>query len=555
MLRHASLRAVLACGVVLTLGCGQRQEATPSRASATPVPDTTQWRLEWAQGATFYEIFVRSFADSNGDGIGDLPGLTAHLDYLNDGDPATDTDLGVEGIWLMPVFPSPSYHGYDATDYEAINPDYGTMEDFNRFLQEAHRRGIRVILDFMINHTSSQHAWFVDSSSGPGSPKRDWYVWRPDDPGWRQPWSDQGQPTWHEKNGAYYYGIFWGGMPDLNFRNPEVRHEIERIAKEWLDRGVDGFRLDAARHITADGPGQAQNDTPETHAFWREFSASVRRSHPGALLVGENWTDAEHIAPYYGATTAVAAGEELPMNFDFPLAEAILSAVRQRDAAPIAAAWADKVRLDPAGVLDGTFLTNHDMVRVATQLDDDGARLRSAASILLTLPGTPFVYYGEELGMLNRDVSEGDPGKRAPMAWDGSPNGGFTTGTPWLGLPPGRETRNVADELIDPGSMLDHYRHLIGLRTASPALRRGSLEMLSAADQPSSCLAYLRTDGDEHLLVVHNLSEGPAHVGPLAAGAHTVSPMWSSGEATAEADDVGVTVGLTAGASAIWRVE
>jgi len=280
----------------------------------------------------------------------------------------------------------------------------------------------------------------------------------------------------------------------------------------------------------------------------------VRRTHPDALLVGENWTDAEHIAPYYGSTTAVAGGDELPMNFDFPLAAAILESVQQRDAGPVESAWADKVQLDPTGVLDGTFLTNHDMVRVATQLDDDGARLRSAAAILLTLPGTPFVYYGEELGMLNRDLAEGDPGKRAPMAWDGSPTGGFTTGTPWLGLPPGHQTRNVADELVDPGSLLHLYRRLIGLRIASPALRRGRMELLRAPEQPVSVLAFLRSDGDETMLVAHNLGDGPAQAGPLAAGARALEPVWRNGEATAEADDAGVTVALGAGASGIWRV-
>src|SRR5262245_24492704 len=238
---------------VLALACAGAPLAAPPPAGVAAV---SQWKNDWARGAVFYEVFVRSFADSNGDGIGDLRGLTAKLDYLNDGDPATDGDLGVDALWLMPVFDSPSYHGYDTVDYEKIEPDYGTGEDFDRFLAEAHRRGIRVILDFVMNHSSSQHPWFVESASSPTSARRDWYVWRADDPGWTQPFPGGGSNhTWHAKNGAFFYGIFWSGMPDLNFSTPAVRQEIERLAASWLARGVDGFRLDATRHLFANGPG------------------------------------------------------------------------------------------------------------------------------------------------------------------------------------------------------------------------------------------------------------------------------------------------------------
>jgi glycosidase len=191
---------------------------------------------DWARGAVFYEIFVRSFADSDGDGIGDLAGLTGRLDYLNDGDPGTAADLGVDALWLMPVFESPSYHGYDVVDYERIDREYGTLADFEKLLVEAHRRGIRVIVDLVMNHTSAQHPWFVESAASAASPRRDWYVWRSDDPGWTQPWGGT-NPTWHERNGAFYYGVFWGGMPDLNFATPAVREEMKRLAKLWLDRG------------------------------------------------------------------------------------------------------------------------------------------------------------------------------------------------------------------------------------------------------------------------------------------------------------------------------
>ena len=231
---------------------------------------------------------MRSFQDSDGDGKGDLKGLSSRLDYVK--------DLGVDALWLMPVFDSPSYHGYDTTDYEKINPDYGTNGDFERLLAEAHRRGMHVVVDLVLNHTSWKHPWFVESASSPGSPKRDWYVWSATDLHWPQPWNANSD-TWHEKNGAYYYGLFWAGMPDLNYRTPAVREEAKRIASLWLSRGVDGFRLDAARHLIETGPGEhGQNDTPETHAFWKEFAAYVRSVKQDAVLIGENWTETPIIA-------------------------------------------------------------------------------------------------------------------------------------------------------------------------------------------------------------------------------------------------------------------
>ncbi|MFH1177468.1 MAG: alpha-amylase family glycosyl hydrolase, partial [Acidobacteriota bacterium] len=253
-----------ACAVLLVLafssGCAASTgaERAPRRRGPAAV---AQWDHAWLEGAVFYEIFVRSFADSNGDGNGDIEGLIAKLDYLNDGRPETTADLGIEGIWLMPVFDSPSYHGYDTTDYEQINPDYGANEAFSRLCQEAHKRGIRVIVDFVVNHSGSGHPWFIESASSPVSPRRDWYVWSPSYLGWTQPWGGN-YPTWHAKNGAYFYGVFWSGMPDLSFTNPAVRAEMKRLAALWLDRGVDGFRLDASRYLIETGPGPGQADTP-----------------------------------------------------------------------------------------------------------------------------------------------------------------------------------------------------------------------------------------------------------------------------------------------------
>jgi glycosidase len=551
----ATLRLTLAGLAVVLAACTARQTPPPpppppaAPVAAVPV---RQWQNEWARGTVFYEIFVRSFADSDGDGIGDLEGLTARLDYLNDGNPATAGDLGIGGVWLMPVFASPSYHGYDVVDYEQINPAYGSLEDFQVFLREAHRRGIRVIVDFVINHSGRDHPWFVDSASSPDSPKRDWYVWRADDPGWKQPWGDQKWPSWHEKNGAYYYGIFWAGMPDLNLVNAEVRAEVERIAGMWLGRGVDGFRLDAARHAIADGPGQRQNDTPASHAFWKEFAAFVRSTAPKSLLVGENWTSTEIIATYYGDTSTVTLGDELQMNFNFPLASAIVAAVREGDAKLVLTTLEAMRTAYPAGVLDGTFLTNHDMVRVATELGSDPAKLESAAAVLLTLPGTPFLYYGEELGMVNGPLGEGDPAKRTPMPWNGGSAGGFTSGTPWYALAPGWESANVATLTADPASLLSHYRRLIHLRNGSPALRRGDLELLAG---PPQVLAFLRTAGAERVLVAHNLGADELTAGPYPLAAAKLEPLFASGrEPRTTLAAGGWTIALPAGTSAVFAV-
>jgi glycosidase len=546
---RSRIRLAFVAAALVAAACGHASR-TWARSPAAPPAAPAAWQLEWARGATFYEIFVRSFADSDGDGIGDLRGLAARLDYLNDGDPSTTSDLGIEGIWLMPIFASPSYHGYDTVDYREINPQYGTTADFDTFLAAAHARGIRVIVDLVVNHTSSAHPWFVESSSSPRAPRRDWYVWRADDPGWRQPWG--GGPTWHERNGSYFYGIFGGGMPDLNYENPAVREEVKSIASFWIGHGVDGFRLDAARHLMADGPGELQNNTPGTHAFWKEFSAHIRATAPGALLVGENWTSTDKIAPYFGSTAKVAGGDELPMSFDFPLAGAILQAVRTRDAGAIVTTLADVARLYPAEVLDGTFITNHDMPRVATELGPDPARLRSAAALLLTLPGTPFLYYGEELGLVG---NKPDPNIRTPMPWDdGEPGGGFTTGTPWRAFAAGREQANVAAQSQDPGSLLAHYRRLVHLRASSPALRRGTIKVLDPGAGNGQLLAFIREAEGERMLVAHNLGAADASAGPWRLRARTADLVHATADGATARVAGGIRVTVPAGGSAIWRL-
>lgn len=548
MVRRLAFGAAILAAVCITSGSGA--PAVPAQKPTAASPATTQWKHDWVNSAVFYEVFVRSFADSNGDGIGDLPGLISKLDYLNDGDPKTTTDLGVDALWLMPVFVSPSYHGYDATDYDHINPAYGTNEDFARLCREAHRRGLRVILDLVLNHTSDQHPWFVASASSPKSDKRDWYVWRPDNPGWTQPWGRN--PTWHEKNGAFYYGIFWGGMPDLNFRSPQVRAEMKRIAKEWLDRGADGFRLDATRHLIEAGGGAAQNDSPETHAFLSEFAGFVRSVKPEAILVGENWTDTDTIATYFGKADKVKGGDQLPMNFNFPLAGAIVDGVRKGDAQGLASTIREMQKTYPPGVIDAPFLTNHDMVRVATQLGGDPALLRSAAAVLLTLPGAPFLYYGEEIGLAN-GPGEDDEFKRTPMPWDATSRGGFTTGKPWFAFAPGQEKINVAAETNDPNSLLASYRALVHARRLSEALRLGTLELLSS---PGAALAFTRRTDRQSVLVLHNLGAASATLGPYGSADRAPEPIFvSPGIAAPARAAAGWTITLPPHASGIWEME
>ncbi len=563
--RHLPFTASVLCGAALaacstapppraaapapTATAAQAAPDAPATPAASPTP--AQWNHEWARGAVFYEVFVRSFADSNGDGIGDLPGLVRKLDALNDGNPATTTDLGVDALWLMPVFAAPSYHGYDTTDYDTINPEYGTNADFEGLCREAHRRGIRIVLDLVINHTSSRHPWFLDSASGPGAAHRDWYLWRRDDPGWRQPWGND--PTWHERGDWYYYGIFWSGMPDLNLENAAVRAEMKRVAKLWLDRGADGFRLDAARHLIEGNNGE-QFDTPATHAFWTDFSAYVRGLKPEAVLIGENWTDTDTIAAYFGRTDVVRGGDQLPLNFDFPLGGAIVDGVRDGNAAGIAGVLEDVRENYPVGVIDAPFLTNHDMLRLASQLGGDTAKLKSAAAILLTLPGAPFVYYGEEVGLQNGPGRQ-DESKRTPMPWDASPGGGFTTGTPWYAFAPGRETANVAAQSGDPRSLLSRYRELIRLRHASEALSKGTLELVTSAKLDAPVLAFVRRGAKEAVLVLHNVTGAEARATGLPGAPPSGAPRFAdAGTGTPQAEGATWSVTLPAHGSAVFRI-
>lgn len=519
--------------LVLLVACSPRTStptATPPASSptapppspTTPPPTPPPVPAAWWQNAVFYELFVRSFADGDGDGNGDLQGLMARLDYLNDGDPAGGQDLGVTGLWLMPVFSSPSYHGYDVTDYTTVNPDYGSNDDFRALVAEAHRRGVRVIVDMVLNHTSDEHPWFLDSASGPGAERRDWYIWADANPEYSGP---QAQVVWHERDGDYYYGFFESGMPDLNLQNPEVTAALYEVARFWIeDMDVDGFRLDAARHYVEEG--RTQMHTAATHAWLQEFYRYSMELDPELLTVAEVWDVSDVVATYVGT--------DVDLAFEFSLAKAILLSVNEGGVTALASALKELQRLYPRGGY-ATFLTNHDQDRVMNVFSRDEAKARLAATILLTLPGVPFLYYGEEIGMTG---SKPDPQIRTPMQWTAGPQAGFTTGTPWQPVNEGYDERNVEAQAADASSLLNHYRSLIALRQAHPALSSLNLHVLDSAGR--TVLAYLRTTEEEAILVVLNLGmrETDAFAlgsreSPLAPGRYTARDLLTGDEAEA----------------------
>ena len=508
------------------------------------VPDGAPW---W-ETAVFYQVYPRSFADSDGDGVGDLEGIRGHLADL--------AWLGVDALWISPFFRSPmADFGYDVSDYCDVDPLFGDLAGFDRLLADAHALGLRVVIDWVPNHTSDQHPWFVDASSSRDSPRRDWYVWRDPTPDGAPPnnWVsafDLSAPAWtfHEPTGQWYLHLFEAAQPDLNWDEPAVEAAMHDTLRFWLDRGVDGFRADVVHGIGKDPalpddppevagvPHCALNDEPVTHERLRSIRALVD-GYPGdRMVVGEVFllsTDA--VATYYGR------GDELHLAFNFPPLFAPWRADRWR------ACIEDTVRaLDPRGAWPTWVLANHDNPRPRTRYDraatrageDAGttarrseARARAAAVLLLTLRGTPFVYQGEELGLCDAEVPpdrQVDPGGRdgcrAPVPWDATGDHGWPTGPgvrTWLPLPPEADTRNRASEAADPDSVLHLYRRAIALRRSTPALVRGSCTLL---DAPDGVLAYRRSVGDgvaegsatdgDTVEVLVNFTDGPVEVTP-----------------------------------------
>lgn len=457
----------------------------------------------WTRGATCYEIFVRSFMDGEGDGVGDLKGLTAKLDYVNDGNPRSTRSLGARCIWLMPVSEAASYHGYDVVDYYKVQHDFGTNDDFRAFMAAAHRRGIRVLVDMVLNHTSDRHPWFQAALRDTTSPYRSWYRFASPKPTELNPW---GQSNWHKSpvRDEWYYGFFWGGMPDLNYDTPAVREEARKIARFWLDSmHVDGFRLDAVSYLVEE-PGKIAH-TAGTHAVLHEYGDYVRAAKPGSYTVGEVTSPGDTLYAYYP--------DQLDSYFAFEFADSIVAAVRDGDARTMLGPVLRLQQRVPAQRWS-TFTTNHDQPRTMTKLGGDVAKAKLASLILLTMPGLPFVYYGDEIGMTG---TKPDERLRTPMQWSRAAHGGFTTGTPWEQLQRDSLAVTVAAQERDARSLLNWHRRLIHLRAGSQVLGSGVLIPLTTSD--SAVAAYVRRDGDRAVVVVANLGARPVRGLTLAAPA------------------------------------
>ena len=447
-------------------------ESTQTIESTSEAESASWWRE-----AVFYEIFVRSFNDSDGDGIGDFNGITQKLDYLE--------SLGVNAIWLMPINPSPAYHGYHITNFYAVDPEYGTKDDFKHLLDEAHKKNIRIIMDFVVNHTSTSHPFFVDANSSPDSKYRDWYIWADTTHG----------NKWHEGNGGYYFAYFSGEIPDLNYRNPEVTAQTYKVSQYWLeDVGIDGLRVDAAKHLIEEG--DKLENTQSTHDWFKEYYSSQKSSHPEAFMLGEVFGAGAFIATTYEG--------QFDQIFNFEIASGIMNSVNGESNTSINGTWNFTLK----DITDGnyaTFLTNHDQNRVMSVFNGNEQKAKLAATLLFTSPGTPFIYYGEEIGMQGKKPDEDI---RLPMQWNASPNAGFTTGTPWRKPFENFEAVNVAKQEADPNSLLNLYRTLIQLRKSHPALQSGSSISVLHTGNPG-IFAFIRTDGNEQFLILVNLKKTP----------------------------------------------
>ena len=501
-----------------------------SGAACHRAPEAVKPAPQWWEQAVIYEIYPRSFGDTNGDGVGDLNGITAHLDYLQ--------DLGVNAIWITPFYPSPQVDfGYDISDYSAIDPQYGTLADFDRLAEEAGKRNIRVIADLVLNHTSDRHAWFAESRSSRTNPKADWYVWRDGKPGSRAPnnWQSLfGHSAWQYDagRGQYYYHEFYREQPDLNWRNRDVRNAMYDAARFWMKRGVAGFRLDAITSLFEDPqlrdepalPGlnaygepiltrQFTDNLPEVHDVLRELRR-VTNEFPGRVLIGETYLPSvQELAKMYGAKNDEL---QLPMNMQFGFGNRLSAADFRRRL--------QEAETGVGGNMPLLVFDNHDNPRSWNRYGDgknDLAIAKLLATLLLTSRSTALLYYGQELGMENNDPrrredvkdpigrigwpkEKGRDGERSPMQWDAGPNAGFSAAkATWLPIASGYAARSVAAESKDPDSLLSLYKALIRLRKENPALRTGGFELIN--DDDANVLSYLRGS----VLVALNFSAVP----------------------------------------------
>jgi alpha-glucosidase len=515
--------------------------------------------LKWWQRGVIYQIYPRSFQDSNGDGIGDLPGIIRRLDHV--------VTLGVDAIWISPIYPSPmADFGYDVTDYCDVAGVFGNLADFNRLVAEAHRRGLRLILDFVPNHTSNEHPWFIESRNSRANPKRDWYIWRDAGAEGALPnnWLSRfGGPAWEwdGRTNQYYYHSFLKEQPDLNWRNPAVKQAMYDVLRFWLDRGVDGFRVDVLWLLIKDDqfrdnpvnpayvPGESSHDRllpfytanrPEVHAIVAEMR-SVTDTYPDRVLIGEIYLPIEQLVTYYGHDLK---GAHLPFNFQ------LLQTAW--NAASIAQIMEEYEAALPHGAWPNWVLGNHDKERIASKIGS--AQARVAAMLLLTLRGTPTIYYGEEIGMKDVPIApeqvqdpaeKNEPGlglgrdpERTPMPWDGSLLAGFTSGEPWLPLGADHARVNVEGLRESRRSILNLYRRLIDLRRDKPVLTHGSIDAVTVQ---GNILRYERRQGDQRLVIALNLAHERARVLSLPSGRLLLST-----DLDRAGEDVGVSASLRA---------
>jgi maltose alpha-D-glucosyltransferase / alpha-amylase len=486
----------------------------------------------WYKDAIIYQIHVRTFSDSNNDGIGDFAGLAQRLEYVQ--------ELGVNTIWLMPFFPSPLRDdGYDISDYRSVHPSYGKLDDFKNFLSIAHDRGIRVIIEMVLNHTSDQHPWFIESRSSQDNPKRDWYVWSDTDAKYRGTRiifldTEMSNWAWDPISKSHYWHRFFSHQPDLNYDNPAVREEMWNVMKFWLEMGVDGFRLDAVPYLI-EREGTNCENLPETHEIIRWLRKRVDEEFPGTMLLAEANQWPADLRPYFGN------GDEFHMAFHFPLMPRMFMGLRLEDRKPITEILQQTPEI-PAGCQWCLFLRNHDELtlemvtdlerdymydiyandkamrlnlgirrRLAPLLDNDRRRIELMNGMLMSLPGTPIIYYGDEIGMGDNIYLGDRNGVRTPMQWNGGWNGGFSSADPeTLYSPPilnpvyGYQAVNVLSQKRTQHSLLSWMQHIIGIRRSSPVFGSGSIEFLYPANH--RILAYVRKLDRETILVVNNLS-------------------------------------------------
>ncbi len=486
----------------------------------------------WYKDAIFYELHVKAYSDGNGDGLGDFPGLMGRLDYLQ--------SLGVDCVWLLPMYPSPFRDdGYDISDYCAIHPGYGKLDDFRAFLAAAHERGLRVITELVLNHTSDQHPWFKEARSSPTSPKRGYYVWSDTDDRYRGVRiifrdTEMSNWAWDPVSKAYYWHRFFSHQPDLNFDNPAVREEMWRVMRFWLEIGVDGFRVDAVPYLV-EREGTSCENLPETHEVVRELRRRVDAEFPGRMLLAEANMWPEDVRPYFGD------GDGFHMAFHFPLMPRMFMALRLEDRKPLVEI-VERTPAIPASCQWSLFLRNHDELtlemvtdaerdymygeyakdpvarlnlgirrRLAPLLEGDRRRIELMKALLLSLPGSPVLYYGDEIGM-GDNVYLGDRnGVRTPMQWTGGWNGGFSTADPERLYQPlisnpvyGYQAVNVESQRRQENSLLNWTRRLIQVRRSTRVFGRGAIEFLNPANH--RVLAYVRSVDSEKVLVVNNLS-------------------------------------------------